>query len=353
MSLIIFAGPSISAEQITAILPDADVRPPAKQGDIYLATQDKPQVIALIDGFFERIPAVWHKEILYAMSLGIHVYGSSSMGALRAAELDVFGMVGIGKIYRQYTSGALEDDDEVALIHAPEHLNYQPVSRAMVDLRDDLQRACAHELLSRSQADDIERQLKALWYPYRTLSALEQFAESVLSACQLETLHAFFNERTVSLKHQDALELVQTLAALDLPTLAAKQVDYQFCENDAWQTLVTDVEREQQFQGVAGLDPAVLLSPAFEQSAKLKSDALAHAKLLGLNGQPWIRPAFMKVAGQWHCVKEDGQPDFEQISYRIHLLNMKVEQFDQWIECEALLMAYVDQVQRAQADSHL
>jgi len=52
-------------------------------------------------GYFEIVPTVWHKEILWAMDRGIHVYGGASIGALRAAELADFGMTGIGQIYEQ------------------------------------------------------------------------------------------------------------------------------------------------------------------------------------------------------------------------------------------------------------
>ena len=46
--------------------------------------------------------------------------GASSMGALRAAELSQFGMVGIGEVYQAFKLGRLEDDDEVAIVHGPE-----------------------------------------------------------------------------------------------------------------------------------------------------------------------------------------------------------------------------------------
>ena len=52
-------------------------------------------------------PTVWHKEILWAMAQGIHVFGGASIGALRAAELDVFGMKGIGRIYEDFRDGVL------------------------------------------------------------------------------------------------------------------------------------------------------------------------------------------------------------------------------------------------------
>ncbi len=43
------------------------------------------------------------------MKKGVKVYGSSSMGALRASELDEFGMVGVGRIYECYRSGPHRD----------------------------------------------------------------------------------------------------------------------------------------------------------------------------------------------------------------------------------------------------
>ena len=41
------------------------------------------------------------------MAQGIHVFGAASIGALRAAELDAFGMRGIGRIYEDFRDGVL------------------------------------------------------------------------------------------------------------------------------------------------------------------------------------------------------------------------------------------------------
>ena len=80
MSAVIFTGPTLSAVDARMVL-EADYRPPAAEGDVYRAAQAHPHLIGIIDGYFERIPAVWHKEILWAMSHGIHVFGAGSMGA--------------------------------------------------------------------------------------------------------------------------------------------------------------------------------------------------------------------------------------------------------------------------------
>ena len=57
------------------------------------------------------------------------------MGALRAAELYPFGMIGIGAIFRAYREQRLHGDDEVALIHAPGALDWAPLSVPMIEVR--------------------------------------------------------------------------------------------------------------------------------------------------------------------------------------------------------------------------
>src|SRR5262249_44516336 len=116
VSLVVFTGPTLSAAEASAEL-EALYLPPVAQGDVYRAALQGPRAIGIIDGTFERDPAVWHKEILWAMERGIRVFGSASMGALRAAELASFGMEGVGAIFAAYRDGVLEDDDEVAVAH--------------------------------------------------------------------------------------------------------------------------------------------------------------------------------------------------------------------------------------------
>ncbi len=116
--IIVFLGPSLDRESAGKILA-AEYRPPAKRGDITRAAGDGASVICLIDGVFHQDNAVAHREILAAVKKGVKVVGASSMGALRAAEMDTLGMVGIGEIYRMYRDGELESDDEVALVFDP------------------------------------------------------------------------------------------------------------------------------------------------------------------------------------------------------------------------------------------
>ena len=61
--------------------------------------ENRCRTIVLIDGEFHGRPSVWQREILDAIAEGTEVHGASSMGALRAAELHSFGMVGHGRIF--------------------------------------------------------------------------------------------------------------------------------------------------------------------------------------------------------------------------------------------------------------
>ena len=127
---VLFAGPSIAG---LAIPPEIDIRPPAMCGDLAGLLADPPAAVGLIDGYFGLAPTVWHKEILDLLARGIRVMGAASIGALRAAELDDAGMEGVGAIYEAYRTGAIERDDAVMLLNAPEEFGFVPLTVALVD----------------------------------------------------------------------------------------------------------------------------------------------------------------------------------------------------------------------------
>jgi hypothetical protein len=138
--ITVFLGPTLSKTDAVAEL-DAVYLPPAAQGDVYRAVSRGATAIGIIDGFFRQVPSVWHKELLWAISERIPVYGSASMGALRAAELWTYGMVGVGTIFETYRDAEVSDDDEVALAHLGPEDDYRPVSVPMVDIRATLEQA--------------------------------------------------------------------------------------------------------------------------------------------------------------------------------------------------------------------
>src|SRR5881397_1767342 len=112
--VIVFAGPTLPRQPDAAwrsLLAGCDLRPPARRGDVLAALAARPGALVLIDGYYYSVPAVTHKELRYALDAGVRVLGAASLGALRAAEMAPLGMAGVGWVYEQYRSGAIDGDD--------------------------------------------------------------------------------------------------------------------------------------------------------------------------------------------------------------------------------------------------
>jgi hypothetical protein len=162
---VVFIGPTLHVESHD----DLDIRPPAAVGDVLRASRERGvRRIALVDGYFERMAAVWHKEILLALERGIAVYGAASMGALRAAELAAFGMIGVGAIYRDFARGRLTADDEVAVAHLPAEAGYRAISDALVTLRDGLARAARARVIRVPTRDALIELARVRFYRDRS-----------------------------------------------------------------------------------------------------------------------------------------------------------------------------------------
>jgi hypothetical protein len=242
MSVTVFCGPTVSAREVAEEI-EADVRPPAMRGDVLRAALERPAAIVLIDGYFDRVPSVWHKEILWAMSEGIHVFGAGSMGALRAAELVPFGMVGVGEIVEAFRNGELEDDDEVAVAHADAELGYRSLSEAMVNIRWTLRAATAVGVISETTCTDLTRRAKALLYDVRDLRWLLGAAEAGgVSRQELTALRDWLPSGRVDQKKRDALVCLRHVAALARAGWGRKTVAFRFAETDGWMALRAEVE---------------------------------------------------------------------------------------------------------------
>jgi len=237
MKPVIFVGPTLSCDPILAS-PKFEWLPPATEGDIYRAARRKyVRAIGLIDGQFESVPSVWHKELLWALSRGIRVFGAASIGALRAAELADFGMIGVGAIFRQYRNNALRDDDEVAVLHAPVELGYRPLTDSMVDIRATVARAERRGIVSHRSALALIQVGKNLFYKDRTWNAIVDAARRTrVSEDQLERLVRWLPSNTVDLKRRDALALLRLM--LRSPTTRRAHCKFQFHHTVFWQELV-------------------------------------------------------------------------------------------------------------------
>ena len=221
--MIVFAGPTLSPQDA----PDFEFRPPAAQGDLYCAARERPAAIGLIDGYFDERPAVLHKEILWALAEGIPVYGAASMGALRAAELHVFGMRGIGRIFEDYRDGRVTADDAVAVEHGPHETGYVSLSEPLVNIEATMARAVREGIAGADEADAVCAQAKALHYRDRTWRGLLD-----------DPSHAHLKHWVLANRvDQKRIDALQMLAAMRVAT-PAPAPNFRFQHTDLWQDVV-------------------------------------------------------------------------------------------------------------------
>ncbi len=210
--VVVFAGPTLPPREVARLLP-CRVLPPARQGDVFRAVRAyRPAALGLIDGVFLDVPAVWHRELLWAMAQGVAVWGAASMGALRAAELRPFGMRGVGAVFAAYRDGiwpgfpeAFEDDDEVAVVHAPAPAGGAALSDAMVDLRATLLAAVADGVIDRARCLSLAAAMKRQHFPRRSLAALAAVAPAPLAD--------WLPRGAVRQKRRDAIAMLHAIAA--------------------------------------------------------------------------------------------------------------------------------------------
>jgi hypothetical protein len=169
--IVAFVGPSLTDARAAR---GCELRPPARQGDVWRALDDGASVIALVDGVFESQPSVWHREILDALAEGVPVLGGASMGALRAAELHALGMAGVGRIFGWYSDGTIIDDAEVALLHADAEHGFRPLTVPQVNVRWSAAEAVRRGSLPAAAARRLVEASARIFYQDRTPARLSR-----------------------------------------------------------------------------------------------------------------------------------------------------------------------------------
>lgn len=226
---VLFSGPTLSGTDPRLIL-GLVPRPPASHGDVWAAVRDGATAIGLVDGVYEDVAAVWHKEILFALAQGVHVLGAASMGALRAAECAAFGMIGVGDIYRRYADGRLDDDAAVAQLHAPAELGFAPITEALVNVEATLDTLRTERCITEAEFTTLASSARNLFFKDRTHARIVRSAN--VAPARRSELIALLDQRRIDLKRHDAMLLVHELvklpnkrdAALNSWTFNASQV---------------------------------------------------------------------------------------------------------------------------------
>ncbi len=225
---VIFVGPS---------LPDAKafaddmmiLRPPACQGDVVRAVEDGATAIGLVDGQFEFVAPVWHKELLFALSRGVSVFGAASMGALRAVECQAYGMIGIGRIFDDYASGRRVEDADVALLHGPAELGYPALSVPLVNVDATIEAAIGQGIVGDEEALRLSQAARRVFFKDRTWRRVAEAADMDIGQVRALVATAWTDQ-----KRRDAIGLMRAIAETPSP---AQMADWSFNATPLWRKL--------------------------------------------------------------------------------------------------------------------
>jgi TfuA protein len=205
---IVYLGPSLPRAQAMQLL-DADFRPPVRRGDLMECPNDR--VVVIIDGEFGQSLSVSPKEILQLLDRGTRVIGASSMGALRAAELESCGMVGCGWVFESYRSGRIVRDDEVALTFSP--FDLRPLTVPLVNVRCWLERLQQMGLVDALTARRMLRGVERIFFAERTPELVHRVMEGSVGPLRLRTLLDATCGRITDIKAIDARLALNRAAA--------------------------------------------------------------------------------------------------------------------------------------------
>ena len=208
---IIFLGPSLRHEEARKIF-DADYRPPAKKGDFLRLSgfTNDVRIVGLVDGLFlQDYPPTPIEVYHLTIKKNVIVIGAASIGALRAVELEKYGMIGIGKIFQLYKRGKIDADDEVAVTFADEEKSLQ--SEAMIDVRFNLFIAKKEVIIDEATRKAITRVAKNLYFPNRHYAnIIDQSKKRYPNLIEnLEAFRSHIINKRVSLKQRDAIKLIK------------------------------------------------------------------------------------------------------------------------------------------------
>jgi hypothetical protein len=152
-------------------------------------------------------------------------------------------MRGIGRIFEACSSGELEADDEVAVLHGPAEAGFAAVTEALVNIRATLAAAERVGLVPPALRASLAAIAKAIFYPERSWGAVLAAARTGgLPEEPLAALGRWLPANRVNQKRSDAIALIERLrdrAAVRLP----HQPSLTFEVTEIWHRFVARQER--------------------------------------------------------------------------------------------------------------
>lgn len=250
--IVVFCESTISQEEVRSLLAPTDrpvtVCPPATQGDVISAVLARPTVaVALIDVLYDSQPTVWHEELLWCLQQGIGVYGSSSLGAARAVELQPFGAVAVGAVASYLSGEEVVDESDVVTAVATSAARSaldtglgpnRTSSVPLVSLRATLADATAAGVLSQPQTNQLIQLISTWFHATRTWERVLVATREIGGAEVSTRLAQWLQEGVRDLAAEDAIALLGRIASdLSAPGGLALLPQFRFVANEHWRAI--------------------------------------------------------------------------------------------------------------------
>ncbi|MFZ3231539.1 MAG: TfuA-like protein [Pseudobdellovibrio sp.] len=208
LKIKIYSGLSLSQQTVKKYLPQALFSKPIKRNDLYDDIKKGIHVIGIIDGEFLQNLSVSPTEIQDAMRCGLSIYGASSMGAMRAAELSQFGMIGCGSIFEQISKDPYFQDDKLGQIFYEDlsHVS-MPFMDFFLGIKDLVQR----RIVSPKESSEIVQLYKKLHFSERTYAALKSQIQKKHNSARLFLAFDNAKKHIISQKNKDAILMLKQI----------------------------------------------------------------------------------------------------------------------------------------------
>jgi hypothetical protein len=235
-------------------------------------------------------------------------------------------MIGVGEIYRQFASGELIDDDEVALAHGPLEYGYSKLSEPMVNVRATFAAAREAGIVDDNTYTQLISIAKEIYFGDRIFSVI--FERAATGGIPIETINrltTFVNSNYVDLKASDAALLLKTIR--DLPAeLEPPKVNHQVALTSGF---VTMYNRDRMVK----VDNAVLPLAQIANYVAVQAPDFSSINFNALN-----RALGVALARLLHVEVEPSETDEEGQRFRRHHGLEDDSEFAGWLSRNHLLL---------------
>lgn len=219
----VYGGLSISEEQTHSILPYAEFSGPVQRGDLPRDLSLGFQCIVIVDGVFQQALSVSPGEVLDAIRYGVRVYGASSMGAMRAAELETLGMIGVGRVFSEIKKRSYFRDDYLGQAFSPDAA--KALSLSFIDIEVGSEELVRRGKITPKQRVQILKIYEGLHFSERNPATLVK-KMAVAKDSALASMAVNMPRLIQSVKKRDAIEVLNRVRG-DLDAIDKWTLKYQ------------------------------------------------------------------------------------------------------------------------------